>query len=630
MRQQMADADSTLKVLFQDEPVADLRSLNMGNAELSYHEEVVLRHDGEYLLSVSLPVRKGTYGGPETRPFLEGLLPEGRLREQLCQRFGLDVSDVFGLLREIGRDCAGAISFLPTEEPSDETRGPSVDWLTEEDVVELIDELPLRPLGVDPPHGVRMSLAGAQNKLPVVIDAAGLIGLPRGQTPSTHILKPLSSERTGSGQPAYPGLVENEAFCLRLAAAIGLPAAKASVRRIGGSRVLVVERYDRVLRQNRAVRLHQEDLCQALGIPPARKYEEQGGPGVKDVFGLLRRVSTEAGRDILSFLERTAFSVGIANLDAHGKNIALLYADGIHLAPMYDVICTVVYPRLTGRLAMNIGGQFQADQVTPRHWSKLLDDASLNTVNARRRLAAVGERILVALGPTRAEARAQDFDHEILDQIERRVRERAERLTALAAYEPGQRRVATVRRPPTPLAGIPFVVDTKLRRFKDWLLLDVVNRGAADDFGAQLVTVDGAAPDRPVPIQLRWYDSGSDLARLLPGQNGALIVGRYHRNGLNYLKSGKWNIEPPFVLREEASPLGGSSSLIGIYPPSDIGQDELDAFRFRMVIRVSASSGYIDRTFSLGINARGEVKDLTDSAAERIAPREESESSRRL
>ena len=344
----MADEDRSLEVLLQDEPVAYLRSLTMGNAELDYREDVVLRHEGKYLLSVSLPVRKETYGGMQTRPFLEGLLPEGRLREQLCRRFRLDPSDVFGLLREIGRDCAGAISFVPAEEPPAELGGPPVDWLTEENVAELIEELPFRPLGADPPHGVRMSLAGAQNKLPVVI-AAGIIGLPRGRTPSTHILKPLSSERTGSGQPAYPGLVENEAFCLRLADVVGLPAAKTSVRSIGGSRILVVERYDRGLHQNRTSRLHQEDLCQALGIPPAQKYEEQGGPGVKDVLGLLRRVSTDAGRDILSLLERTAFNVAIANLDAHGKNIALLYAEGIRLAPMYDLICTAVYPRLAGR-----------------------------------------------------------------------------------------------------------------------------------------------------------------------------------------------------------------------------------------------------------------------------------------
>ncbi len=428
--------DPTLTVLFGDEPVADLRSSATGMLELLYRPEIVARLDGRILLSVSLPVRRDAYSDERARPFLDGLLPEGLPRQQLFRRFRIEPSDVFGLLREIGRDCAGAISFLPAGELGEPAES-KVEWLSEVDVTTLLEELPLRPLGADPEHGIRMSLAGSQNKLPVVLDDDGRIGLPQGHTPSSHIIKPISAERTGSGKPAYPGLVENEAFCLRLAANAGLPAADVAVRRIGDQRVLVVRRYDRRVAGPRGlVRLHQEDACQALGVPPGRKYEEQGGPGIVKILDLIRRVSVQAGEDILSFLDRTAFNVAVANLDAHGKNTALLYDGGIHLAPMYDVISTAVYPRLSGNLAMSIGGQYQADQVTPRHWWTLLEEAGLNTANARRRLADLADRTIAAIEPTRAAARTQDFDHEVLDQIEQEIRRRVEPLVELRSFRP--------------------------------------------------------------------------------------------------------------------------------------------------------------------------------------------------
>ncbi len=598
----------SLTVWFQDERVADLKSDTKGNLELTYREPITARREGEFLLSVSLPVRKDTYPDAQARPFLDGLLPEGRLREQLCQRFRLELSDVFGLLREIGRDCAGAISFIPPEEAIE---AGSVAWLSEEDAGRLIEELPLRPLGADPPHGVRMSLAGGQSKVPVVLDAGGQLGLPRGRTPSTHILKPPSSERTGSGRPAYPGLVENEAFCLRLAANCGLTAAQVTVRRFADATVLVVERYDRLrLPSGEATRLHQEDTCQALGIEPGRKYEEQGGPGIADVLDLLRSVSADAGRDVLSFLERTAFNLGIANLDAHGKNIALLYQRGIRLAPMYDLICTAIYPRLSGRLAMSIGGQFQADQVTARHWIALLEQTHLNTVGARRRLAEVGERMMDAVTRTRQEARDDGFNHEALEEVEIVVKERARRLIAIRTQVEGPK----LRRAPAALAvRKPSIsVDLHARRFEQRVVLDVVNHGKGEEFVAQLLSVEGAEATTLLPLRLRWFQTDTEIAKLLHGETGVVVLGRYHRNGLNYLKNGKWHVEPPFVLREVPSPSGAAVSYIGIYPPTTVRIDDQEAYRFVMRVRVSSSSGYEDRAISIGLSEEQPVEEVTE------------------
>src|SRR5207248_3174069 len=154
----------------------------------------------------------------------------------------------------------------------------------------------------------------------VVVGTDGRVGLPVGATPSTHILKPPSVATTGSGRPAFPWLVENEAFCQRLAAHAGIAAARVAIRPVGELRTLLVERYDRARDPaGRTTRLHQEDLCQALGVPPARKYEMEGGPSIEAAVRLLRQISTEP-TDVLAFLERVAFNVLVGNNDAHGKN----------------------------------------------------------------------------------------------------------------------------------------------------------------------------------------------------------------------------------------------------------------------------------------------------------------------
>jgi serine/threonine-protein kinase HipA len=425
-----------LRVLYQGDPIAALEQTQAGQLQLRYDTAVVEQHSSDPILSVTLPVRQAAYEGEPLRAFLDGLLPEESLREHVARRYRLALDDTFGLLRAIGGDCAGAISFV---EPADldrwQSRSGTVQWLDEDALFRLIDELPLRPLGDDPEEGFRISLAGAQSKLALVVGMDGRMGLPVGSTPSTHILKPQSAAMTGSGRAAFPWMVENEAFCLRLAANAGFTSANASLLHVRGVRLLLVERFDRELSETgRAGRLHQEDLCQALGIPPSRKYESDGGPSLNAVVTLLRGISTEPS-DALEFLERTAFHVLIGNNDAHGKNTALLHAArGIHLAPMYDAVSTILYPRLTKRLAMTVGGQGQWDQLTARHWWQQLDSTGFSTAAALRRVSSVPDRVAEAWDKTAAEAEAEGFGHPMLATLRDAVSARSPALRDLPGF----------------------------------------------------------------------------------------------------------------------------------------------------------------------------------------------------
>jgi serine/threonine-protein kinase HipA len=432
-------AADRLIVLLSGEPVGVLTSSGDGRGTIEYLPEVVERSPDLPLLSLSLPVRREPYSAGETNPFLDGLLPEGAVRSALARRWRLAENDVFGLLAIAGRDCAGAVAFVP-EEKVTAGEGESVRWLDESELEQLLDELPIRPLGDEPEQGIRISLAGAQEKLVVVIGQDGRVGLPRGDTPSTHILKPSPSLRTRGGRPAFPNLVVNEAFCLTLARRCGIEAAAPALRRVGTEEILVVERFDRRTEGGRVLRLHQEDVCQALGIDPQRKYQADGGPSAADVIRLLRTRSARAAEDVLAFIDRLVLAITIGNADAHAKNCSLLLEHGrVRLAPAYDLICTAVYPGISSTLAMAIGDQYQADQVTPRHWAQLLAECDLDTMALRRRMARLAEALAQETGPVAKDLRDRGANGEILDAIAATIQRRTRPIIALPDWRRGGR-----------------------------------------------------------------------------------------------------------------------------------------------------------------------------------------------
>lgn len=312
---------------------------------------------GTPLASVAMPLSERPYGARRALPFFEGLLPEGEVRRTIAFDLGVDEADAFGLLAALGRDCAGALVLQPASDgPPPRGSESSPEPIDDAEVARRIAALRLAPLGVD--GRVRVSLPGMQHKLLLARLADGSWGLPVHGAPSTHILKPPVALLVHS--------VENEAFCMRVAHRAGLEVAAVEVDHVGGDPVLVVERFDRDVVAGVVHRIHQEDACQALSVPTERKYEERGGPSLRDVAGLLRDWQAPTG-DLPRLLRATTFAVVVGDADRHAKNVSIAHgSDGrIHLTPLYDVMCTRFYPDVSSTLGMFVNGQRDIDAVAP-------------------------------------------------------------------------------------------------------------------------------------------------------------------------------------------------------------------------------------------------------------------------
>ena len=338
-----------------------------------------LSHKDAITLSASLPLQAEPFDDRKTRPFFAGLLPEGQMRRLIAQKFQVSGQNDFALLDHIGGECAGAVTFLePGQALPVPTRSDDVQWLSDEEVVAILNELPRRPMlaGQD---GLRLSLAGAQDKLPVVFDGAR-IGLPLNGTPSSHILKPAIH--------AVEDSVSNEGFCMALAEAMQLKPAKSKVHKVLDRSFLLVERYDRLIdAQGNRQRLHQEDFCQALGVVPEMKYQNEGGPDLVQCFDLLRSATRPSAPQVLRLLDYVIFNALIGNHDAHAKNFSLLYSGKAPvLAPSYDTLSTAAYPTMTQKMAMKIGSNYKFSEVQARHWEQFAESVGLTKAQAKRRI----------------------------------------------------------------------------------------------------------------------------------------------------------------------------------------------------------------------------------------------------
>lgn len=346
-------------------------------------------------LSVSLPLQAEPFDERRARPFFAGLLPEGQLRRLIAQQFQVSGQNDFALLELLGGECAGAVTFLETGQAVPvSNRDDDIEWLSDAEVAAILDELPRRPM-LAGMKGLRLSLAGAQDKLPVVFDGAR-IGLPRHGTPSSHILKPAIH--------AVEDSVINEGFCMALAEAMQLKPARSTLHAVSGRQFLLVERYDRITdAAGRRRRLHQEDFCQALGIVPETKYQNEGGPDLVQCFDLVRRRTRPNAPHILRLLDYVIFNALIGNHDAHAKNFSLLYSgEGAVLAPLYDTLSTAVYPDLTPKMAMKLGGRYKFSEVQARHWEQFAESVGLSKAQAKKRVLELAQ----ALPPTARDLRS--------------------------------------------------------------------------------------------------------------------------------------------------------------------------------------------------------------------------------
>jgi serine/threonine-protein kinase HipA len=332
-------------------------------------ETVAMAGTGSIVLSESLPVQTGPFETGPSRAYFEGLLPESSRREEIARRLRVSQNDGFRLLAEIGRECAGAVTIVPEEEQPDGPGDGSVEWLSPEQLADLVDQLPSRPLGIDIGAGkLRLSLAGVQRKLALVREGERF-GIPGGDTPSTDLVKPQYSDE-------YPDIAVNEMFCMSVAAAIGIHAARSELKTLSGRICLISHRFDREEVDDHAVRVHQEDLCQALGISPNLKYQGDGGPGFPEFRRLLERIGRRA--DVLNMVRAAVLNFTLGNSDAHGKNFAVLHSDdGRRLAPLYDVVSTAVYD-LDDAMAMAIGDNFDPDSISLADWLDMSHDCDLN------------------------------------------------------------------------------------------------------------------------------------------------------------------------------------------------------------------------------------------------------------
>ncbi|MFT4049734.1 MAG: type II toxin-antitoxin system HipA family toxin [Solirubrobacterales bacterium] len=373
-----------------------LHGADAGTLVLKENGNMQFRYNEGYAgppISVALPVRSEAYSHHDCLAWFGGLLPEGDVRTALARALGTSPSNQFRILGEIGGDCAGAVELVP----ADLRRANALEPLTlsEAEFDEVIRALPRRPLGANPGEGIRMSLAGAQPKLPAIFEPTRIaqsgFALPRGSgPPTTHLVKPEPE--------AFPGMVDNEFFCMTLARNVGMDVALTdSIETKSGEDCLVVRRYDRHADDEGVVRrVHQEDFCQALLVRPEDKYQEDGGPSFASVASLLRRESRAPIDDLNRLWEAAIFNWAIGNCDAHAKNFSLLH-DGTapRLAPLYDLVSTVVYPELSARWAMTIGGARSVGEVSTKSWETLAREMNLAPRAALERAKNLLERVKV-------------------------------------------------------------------------------------------------------------------------------------------------------------------------------------------------------------------------------------------
>ena len=394
---------------------------------LSFTYSDTWRHDpNAYPLSLSMPLGLASHGHARIDTFLWGLLPDNdRVLQNWGRRFQVSPKNVFRLISHVGEDCAGAVQFVSPERLETLIAEPAareIQWLTEENVAER-----LRTLRAD--HSAwraasdtgQFSLAGAQPKTALLFERRRW-GVPSGRIPTTHILKPPTGE--------WDGHAENEHFCLQLARALGLIVPNSNVRHFQDEIAIVVERYDRARIGSRWFRIHQEDMCQALGLNPTRKYESDGGPGVQKIIELLRERSSSPEEDVQAFLDAIAFNWLIAGTDAHAKNYSVLLGENgvVRLAPLYDLASILPYRSVDLskiKLAMKIGGEYRLRNIGLRHWQKLTSALRLDEAKLLDRIRAMAQAMPDQAATIQEKIKGEGLTHITITKLCTRLKMRA-------------------------------------------------------------------------------------------------------------------------------------------------------------------------------------------------------------
>ena len=367
------------------------------NFTFQYSKEWI---DGKnaFPISVSLPLKESLFERDISEAFFGNLLPESGIRTKIARYYGFSEKNNFAMLNAIGGECAGALMIVPENESV-----CAEDGYSEVDVMEIsqmISAHKKRPLIIGK-DGLRLSLAGAQDKLPVYAKDNKYY-IPRGIAASNFIIKPPIDE--------FQDTVINEAFCMKLAKNTGLEVVDVEIVRKGAV-FLLVKRYDRLEQHGKVVRMHQEDFCQAIGIPYDHKYETEGGPGLADCFNLIDTHSSQPALDKKRLIEFIVFNYYTGNADAHGKNISFLYEKGrIRLAPFYDLMSTLVYDGLTDKMAMKIDGENRLRWIRKRHFERFASKIDVKPKMVIDILEQMGRKLMIE-----GECLIKEFDEKGFD-----------------------------------------------------------------------------------------------------------------------------------------------------------------------------------------------------------------------
>lgn len=374
--------------------------------------------EGAHPLSLSLPLLELEHGDDPVRAYMEGLLPDRKeVLDSWGKRFHVSAGNAYGLLANVGEECPGAVQFVTAARAEQMVGGAAdpVKWLTESEIAaRLRNVIQVYEHGVAAKGGGYFSLAGAQPKIVLYRDGDRWAAAT-GTLPSTHILKPPALE--------LDHLAMNEHLCLLLSEELGLPTARSEVLLVEDQMAFVVERFDRTwVAEGQVQRIHQEDMCQALGVRPAFKYEAEGGPSVVQCGQLLIEHSLDPDVDLPSFVDAVALNWLILGTDAHAKNYALIYhGSRPSLAPLYDVISILPYPEVAypgkARLAMRIGTEYRAAYVRRRHWEALARSLEVDDAAVVDRVKALLTDVPTALNRVRDRIAAAGADDAFVEHL---------------------------------------------------------------------------------------------------------------------------------------------------------------------------------------------------------------------
>lgn len=430
--------DPPLRVLLNGREVGLLSRASSGAIDFQYAQDW-LYWENAIPVSLSMPLREDRYIGPPVLAVFENLLPDNKsVRDRVAARVQAPGNDAFSLLGKIGHDCVGALQFLPDGMDAGKAGAIEGRPISDDEIARKIYDLRANPLGMDEDDDFRISIAGAQEKTALLFHE-GKWMTPVGTTATTHILKPQIGQIPNGID--LSNSVENEYLCLKLCAAFGLDVTKAEIVEFAGTKVLAVERFDRLwTRDGRLLRLPQEDMCQALSVPPNLKYQADGGPDNQAIMNLLKASDTPT-EDQAAYLKAQVIFWLIGATDGHAKNFSIFLTPGQHfrMTPLYDILTAQpsvdagqVNPRKF-KLAMSVGdnNHYRIGEVTPRHFLQTADRCSFDA----RIIRMVFEHLLDT-AKTAAEKTIADLGNQIPGELANSVLAGIEtRLDAIALWK---------------------------------------------------------------------------------------------------------------------------------------------------------------------------------------------------